>query len=128
MTSRRLPLPVIDHTGGHKRSQYHPQIGWEICQRMCDGLTIAQIAADPDMPSYATIFHWRKVHWDFAAMYDACRDTLRPAALGARQVVPAVAAPGGLLTLQAGANAEAARRLRAIFRIRGRRRPGVQQT
>ena len=70
------PLPVIDHTGGHKRSQYHPQIGWEICQRICNGLTVREIAADPAMPSYATIFHWRKVHGDFAAMYDACRDKL----------------------------------------------------
>ena len=70
------PLPVIDHKGGAKASQYHPNLGWEICQRMCDGLTIAQIAADPAMPSYATIFHWRKMHPEFAAMYDACRDKL----------------------------------------------------
>jgi len=71
-----LPLPAIDHTGGHKDSQYHPNIGWEICQRMCDGLTIREIAADPAMPSYATIFHWRRVHPDFAEMYDGCRDRL----------------------------------------------------
>lgn len=70
------PLPVIDHKGGAKASQYHPNIGWEISQRICDGLTIREIAADPAMPSYATIFHWRKIHPDFAAMYDACRDKL----------------------------------------------------
>lgn len=70
------PLPVIDHKGGAKASQYHPNLGWEICQRMCDGLTIREIAADPAMPSYATIFHWRKMHPEFAAMYDACRDKL----------------------------------------------------
>lgn len=87
-----------------------------------------EIAADPDMPSYATIFHRRKIRWDFAQMYDACHDKLRPAAPGARQIVQAVAAPGGLLKLQAGADIEAARRLRAIVRIRGRRRLGVQQT
>ena len=72
----RPPLPAIDHTGGFKDSQYHPRIGWEICQRMCNGLTIRQIAADPAMPSYATIFHWRKVHPDFREMYDMCRDKL----------------------------------------------------
>lgn len=72
----RPPLPAIDHVGGFKDSQYRPDIGWEICQRMCDGLTIRQIAADPAMPSYATIFHWRRVHPDFAEMYDSCRDKL----------------------------------------------------
>lgn len=70
------PLTVIDHKGGAKASQYHPNLGWEICQRICDGLTIKEIAADPAMPSYATIFHWRKMHPEFAAMYDACRGKL----------------------------------------------------
>ncbi len=115
------PLPVIDHTGGHKRSQYHPQIGWEICQRICDGLTVREIAADPDMPSYATIFHWRKMHADFAAMYDACRDKLawkrqmeaaslaaatavlreREAALGLRRRRPAGAGRKSTFTMEA---------------------------
>jgi hypothetical protein len=72
----RPPLPAIDHTGGHKDSQYDPRIGWEICQRMCDGLTIREIAADPDMPCYATIYRWRRMHADFAEMYDGCRDKL----------------------------------------------------
>ena len=29
-----LPLPAIDHTGGHKDSQYHPNIRWQISQPM----------------------------------------------------------------------------------------------
>jgi len=70
------PLPEMDHTGGHKESQYHPRLGWEICQRMCWGQTIRQIAADPQMPSYATIFRWRRMHADFAEMYDMCRAKL----------------------------------------------------
>ena len=70
------PLPRMDHEGGDKESQYHPRLGDEICRRMCAGQTIREIVADPAMPSYATIFHWRKLHGDFAAMYDACRDKL----------------------------------------------------
>lgn len=67
------PLPRMDHEGGDKESQYHPRLGDEICRRMCAGQTIREIAADPEMPSYATIFHWRRLHHDFAQMYDACR-------------------------------------------------------
>lgn len=63
----------MDHTGGHKDSQYRREIGEVICARMEVGETIASIAADPDMPSYATIFHWRKVQPEFAAMYDRVR-------------------------------------------------------
>ena len=64
------PLPRIDHSGGWKDSQYHPRIGRVICARIEAGETVKQVAADPEMPSYATIFHWRKVHPDFD---DLCR-------------------------------------------------------
>jgi hypothetical protein len=70
------PLPAMEHTGGHKESQYHPTIGAVICQRILDGETVRQIVADPRMPSYATLFHWLKVHPDFAAMYGRARDDL----------------------------------------------------
>lgn len=66
----------MDHTGGHKDSQYRREIGEVICARMEVGETIASIAADPAMPSYATIFHWRKVQPEFAAMYDRIRADL----------------------------------------------------
>jgi len=70
------PLPWMDHTGGHKGSQYHPAIGAAICQRILDGETVKQVTADPAMPSYATLFHWLKVHAGFAARYQAVRDHL----------------------------------------------------
>lgn len=70
------PLPRIDHTGGWKVSQYHPRIGRVICERIETGETVRQVAADPDMPSYCTIFQWRKMHPDFADMYDAVRARL----------------------------------------------------
>lgn len=70
------PLPAMEHTAGHKESQYHPTIGAVICQRILDGETVRQIVADPRMPSYATLFHWLKIHEDFAAMYGRARDDL----------------------------------------------------
>lgn len=68
-----LGLPSIDHTGGHKPSQYDPRIGAAICARIEAGETVRQVAADPAMPSYVTIFHWRKIHPGFGAQYAAMR-------------------------------------------------------
>lgn len=57
---RAPPLPAMDHTGGYKVSQHHPALGAEICRRMWAGQTIPEIAADPQMPSHATVFRWRQ--------------------------------------------------------------------
>lgn len=73
-------LPEMDHTGGHKESQFHPLLGVEILRRMGRGQTIRQIAADPQMPSYPTIFRWRRMHPDFAEAYDQVRAALAQAA------------------------------------------------
>lgn len=70
---RALPVPAMDHTGGHKDSQYSPEMGLAILQRMAAGETVRRIAADPAMPSYATIFHWRKLHEDFAEAWERVR-------------------------------------------------------
>ncbi|WP_332770119.1 hypothetical protein [Phenylobacterium sp.] len=66
-------VPPMDHRSGAVGSQYRREIGEVICARMEVVETIRSIAADPDMPSYATIFHWRKVQPEFAAMYDRVR-------------------------------------------------------
>lgn len=63
----------MDHTGGFKDSQYTPQMGRVIIERMAAGETVRRIAADPAMPSYATIFHWRRVHEDFARAWEEVR-------------------------------------------------------
>lgn len=74
---RQRAVPQMDHTGGWKASQYRREIGEVICARIDAGETIRSIAADPAMPSYATIFHWTKVNPEFAAMYKAVRRHLR---------------------------------------------------
>ena len=68
-----LPVPAMDHEGGFKDSQYSVEMGLVILQRMAAGETIRRIAADPAMPSYATIFHWRKLHPDFARDWEKVR-------------------------------------------------------
>ena len=66
----------MDHKGGYKLSAYHPALGAEILRRLWAGQTIAQIAADPQMPSYPTVFRWRQVVPEFAREYDKVRDAL----------------------------------------------------
>lgn len=70
------PLSAMDHTGGGKPSQYHPTIGAVICALIEAGLTVREVAAHPDMPSYATIFQWRRVNPDFDEMYRAMRSRI----------------------------------------------------
>jgi hypothetical protein len=91
------PAPSMDHTGGWKDSQYTPEMGWVILQRIAAGETVKQIAADPAMPSYATIFHWRRVHEDFAYQWEAVRMSLaylRVEAVKATARAKAVLPPG----------------------------------
>lgn len=68
-----LPVPPMDHTGGYKDSQYTPQMGELIVRRMAEGQTVRQIAADPAMPCYATIYRWRRLNPDFASLWEQVR-------------------------------------------------------
>lgn len=67
------PLPEMDHTGGWKESQYDPRLGREIVRRVLCGETIRAITAEAEMPSYATLFQWLRVHADFRWRYQAAR-------------------------------------------------------
>lgn len=67
------PLPAMAHGGGQMESQYHPAIGRAILGRIWLGETARQIGADPAMPCYATIYHWRRMHEGFRADWDELR-------------------------------------------------------
>jgi hypothetical protein len=66
-------VPAMDHCAGGRKSHYDPRIGREIIDAVLNGKTIRQITAEADMPSYATVFHWTKVHPDFAWRYQGAR-------------------------------------------------------
>lgn len=70
------PLPAMDHTGGHKESQCGVEIARAILARVARGETIKSITADPAMPSYATLFHWLRVHAEFRDAYQMLRREL----------------------------------------------------
>ena len=65
-------------------SQYDPRIGRAILGRIWRGETVAQIAADPAMPCYATIYHWRRLHDDFRSDWDSVREVMAALRLEAR--------------------------------------------
>lgn len=63
-------VPAMDHTGGGKRSQYHPRLGKIILARLREGETIGQVCADEEMPSAATLHRWRHMHPEFGRAYE----------------------------------------------------------
>lgn len=71
---RERPTPAMDHRrGGLSESQYHPRIAAVILARLDAGETVRQVAADDWMPSYATIYHWVKIHPEFGDRWRALR-------------------------------------------------------
>lgn len=102
-----LPMPPMDHTGGLKDSQYTPEMGWVIIGRMADGETIKQIAADPAMPCYATIYHWRKLHAEFAYAWESVRMLQAYHRVERWAARPAQTRPGGKVSSFTEARGEA---------------------
>ena len=94
------PLPAMDHTGGGKPSQYHPTIGAVICALIEAGLSVRQVAANPAMPCYCTIFQWRRMNPGFDEMYRVMR---------ARMAKVRVEAAVGALEAKRAARAELAK-------------------
>jgi hypothetical protein len=54
-------------------SLYSPQTAQEICERLIEGETLAQICRDPSMPSMKAVFNWLALHSDFEAAFSRAR-------------------------------------------------------
>lgn len=66
--------PPMDHSiGGPKPCQYSHAMAWIILARVERGESVQQIAADPRMPSYRTIYDWLEWSPDFAQAWDEMR-------------------------------------------------------
>lgn len=66
--------PWMDHTtGGGQYSQYTPEMAAIILARIEAGQTVRQVAADPDMPSYRTIYDWVNDQPDFGEAWNEMR-------------------------------------------------------
>jgi len=66
--------PWMDHTvGGGQYCQYTPEMAAIILARIEAGQTVRQVAADPDMPSYRTIYDWVESQPDFGEAWSEMR-------------------------------------------------------
>lgn len=55
-------------------STYDPATAHEICERMCEGESLAEVCRDPTMPAFGTVYRWRRAFPDFAAMMREARE------------------------------------------------------
>ena len=53
-----------------------PWVRSRIVERIAAGETVKAVTADPRMPSYATVYRWRRVHEDFAEAWCEVRRRL----------------------------------------------------
>jgi transposase-like protein len=68
-----LEFPEMNHAGGGVDSRYDPVIAREILRLVLEGQTVKEIAEDPDLPSYSTIYVWVRRHADFRWRWRAAR-------------------------------------------------------
>lgn len=50
-----------------------PLAAQEICERLCEGETLAAICSDPTLPAYSTVYRWRRNFPEFADQFDEAR-------------------------------------------------------
>jgi hypothetical protein len=79
----QLP-PPMDHGRGLMPSQYSHAMARLILARLEMGDALHRIVADPGMPSYATVHHWRRRHPEFD---DAWQEVRRDLAAARRQAL-----------------------------------------
>jgi hypothetical protein len=53
---------------------YEPEVAQELLARLEHGRSLAEICAQPDMPSLATVHRWREAHPEFDAAYLRARE------------------------------------------------------
>jgi hypothetical protein len=55
-------------------SDYTPEVGSAICDRIARGESVRHIAEDPDMPGQRTIYQWLQKNDEFAQQYARARE------------------------------------------------------
>lgn len=62
-----------DRRGRVTYIRYTQGVADEICARLAQGMSWNRLAGQKDMPSYSTMYNWRKKRADFSAAVDAAR-------------------------------------------------------
>lgn len=60
------------HKGGQK-SRYTLCRAWAFCEAVADGMTLAQMADDPTLPTPKMVYRWLRQRPEFRAMYEGAR-------------------------------------------------------
>jgi hypothetical protein len=55
-------------------TDFTPELGDDICERICDGESLRSICSDEDMPNRATVFRWIAKHEEFRDQYAQSRE------------------------------------------------------
>jgi hypothetical protein len=75
MAARTPPAKKAEETFGTqplklgRPSNYTPELGFQICERMVEGESVRTICLDPDMPSRTSIYYWLTQHAEFRERY-----------------------------------------------------------
>lgn len=55
-------------------SSYTPELDAEICERLANGETLRAICRDAHMPSWVTVYNWRKANPEFSQRFTLARE------------------------------------------------------
>ncbi|HEY8615704.1 hypothetical protein [Phenylobacterium sp.] len=57
-----------------QRSSYDPAVAFEICERLAEGESLAEICRHPAMPTLSSVYRWRRTDGEFAEMMREARE------------------------------------------------------
>lgn len=55
-------------------STFTPELADAICEQIASGVTLRELCAQPDTPSWTTIWRWIQAHEDFRTQYARARE------------------------------------------------------
>jgi hypothetical protein len=61
------------HPGG-RPTDYTPELGDDICDRLTRGESLVSICKDADKPEPKTVYRWLRIHEEFSHNYTRARD------------------------------------------------------
>jgi hypothetical protein len=69
----QLRRPSSKRVETKRRRRYTPELGAELCERLCEAQGLEVVCAAPDMPSQAAVYQWLRRYPDFAEQFGRAR-------------------------------------------------------
>jgi hypothetical protein len=70
---QKTPKPRAAKAAARKPVTYTRELGLKICEDVAMRRPLAEVCAEPGMPSERTVYTWRRTHPEFAADYEEAR-------------------------------------------------------